>query len=425
MSVRVRVFLAMITIVAILAAVNLSIILFFIQRPLSMAVGGNISSAILPVEGSSRHIEPHSINAAAIFLAFGVLTAIIASGELSKPLMRMEKKNSLLDELSRTAASTSEAKSWFIANMRHEMRKPLNSVVRISEHMLGREGIRGEARDGIEKIHNAGMTILGIVNDILDISKIESQKFEIMPIEYDVPSLINDVVALNTVRAGDKPVEFNLHIDESLPCKLFGDELRVELICNNLLSNAFKYTRRGRIDLFLGCEKEGDNEWLTVRVADTGIGIRDEEMENLFSSRKRRHDEFSGKTDWTSLSITKMIVSMMGGTIMAKSEFGKGSIFTVSLRQGFVTDTPIGGDVAENLKRFHWSGNRRTENARPERARMFPPARVLVVDDVQANLDIAEELLGSCGMSVDCLTSGWQAVERIREGKIVYDAIFM
>ncbi|MDR1978277.1 MAG: response regulator [Synergistaceae bacterium] len=366
----------------------------------------------------------------ALLLVLSALSAVVFEG-LAKPYRRIEEQNAHLAALNEVAKNASEAKNRFLANMSHEMRTPLNAVVGLSELMLGTNGTQGEVGDNLGKIHNAGMTLLAIVNDILDISKIESGKFELMPAEYDVSSLINDTVTLNIMRIGDKPVKFNLRIDETLPAKLFGDELRIKQICNNLLSNAFKYTKEGSVDWFVACEKEkeGDKEgdvWLSIRVTDTGIGIRPEDIKNLFSAYNQVDTKSNRKIEGTGLglSIAKMMVEMMGGTITVTSEYGKGSEFAVRIRQGFVTDVPIGKDVAESLKRFRYCDSKRNANAKLVRIRL-PYAKVLVVDDVQTNLDVAKGMMKPYGMRVDCVTSGQQAIDRIRKEKVIYDAIFM
>jgi CheY-like chemotaxis protein len=193
-----------------------------------------------------------------------------------------------------------------------------------------------------------------------------------------------------------------------------------------LLSNAFKYTNEGRVDWFVACEREGDDVWFTARVADTGVGIRPEDIKKLFSDYNQLDTASNRKIEGTGLglSITKMMVEMMDGTITVESEYGKGSVFTARIRQGFVTDVPIGKDVAESLKRFQYSDSRRRRNAKVARVQL-PHTKILVVDDVQTNLDVAKGMMKPYGMHVDCVTSGCQAIHRIQEAKVLYDAIFM
>jgi signal transduction histidine kinase/DNA-binding NarL/FixJ family response regulator len=384
----------------------------------------SVIMGILFVGFDEHEFRHHSINAAS-FLTLGILTAIFASGRLARVFHRLEDDCPETGDFRETAANTSEERKQFIANMRRDMRKPLNSVIRLSEHILGGECIYEEARDSMEKIHNAGMTLLGIINDTINIPAAESQKFDLIPIEYDVPSLINDIVALNAIRSRGKPIKFRLHVSGTLPRKLFGDELRVELICNNLLDNAFKYTKEGSVDLFFACEREGNDEWLTIRVADTGIGIRPENIDAVFSGcAGAGYGKPGSKIDGTGLCVTKTIAEMMGGTITVSSEYMKGSVFTVRVRQGFVTALPVMENVVESLKRFHYSGNKVPGDKKTARIQL-PHVKVLVVDDVQANLDIAKEMLEAYGMQVDCINSGRRAIHSIYEERVIYDAIFM
>jgi signal transduction histidine kinase/CheY-like chemotaxis protein len=420
MSARVKIFLAMMSVVVVLTAANIGMGLVFT----SASTFGEEGGGMLVSKNGAARILPYSANASAVFLSLGTVTAAAVSGKLVKQFKKTEDRAARLSASAKAAESVSEARSRLIVDMRHEMRKPLNSVVRLSRHMLGKEEIPEETRDTAEKIHNAGMTLFGVINDILDVSKVESKKFEIMPMEYDVPSLINDILTLNSTYIGDRPIEFERHIGGAMPLKLFGDELRIELVCNSLLSNAFKYTREGKIDLFFDYEKGEKNGWLIVRVADTGIGIPPGRLEWLFSNDNRVYSKPGGNIEGTCLPITKAIVTMMGGAITAESEYGKGSVFTVRIPQGFVTDTLMEDAIAKNLREFDYRGNWSPDKAKIARVQM-PHTRVLVVDDVPANLDVMRELLELYGMKADCLTSGWQAVQSICEENVFYDAIFM
>ncbi|MDR0709030.1 MAG: response regulator [Spirochaetaceae bacterium] len=352
-------------------------------------------------------------------------------------------QNEMLKELKKKAEAASAAKSAFLANMSHEMRTPLNAIIGFSELELEDDG-SGEAgktggsstRNSLEKIYNSGMTLLGIINDILDISKVESGKFELLFTLYDVPSLVNDAITLNIVRIADKPVTFSLDVDGDLPSRLYGDELRIKQVLNNFLSNAFKYTKEGTVKLGLRCEKAGEQTngpdgtlvsgvWLYGYVSDTGIGIKKEDMEKLFADytqldmRSNRSIEGTG----LGLSITRQIIEMMKGSVEVKSEYGVGSTFSFRLLQGSVDAPPIGEATAESLKSLDYTANRRARNRNLVRARI-PYARVLVVDDVQANLDVTRGMLKPYGMTVDCVSSGRQAVNLVRQG-IQYNAIFM
>ncbi len=238
--------------------------------------------------------------------------------------------------------------------------------------------------------------------------------------------MINDVVSQNAVRIGSKPVRFALDIDESLPSRLVGDELRLRQIINNLLSNAFKYTEEGVVELGIACAREGDGVRMTLRVRDTGCGIRREDVDKLFVDYARMDTWANRAIGGTGLglSITKMLAEMMGGRVSVESEYGKGSVFTVTLRQLPVDDCVIGAATAENLKRFRYPDAKRSAGARLNRVQL-PGARVLIVDDNITNLDIARGIMKPYGMRIDCVTGGRKAVDAVRAGTPEYDAIFM
>jgi len=326
------------------------------------------------------------------------------------------------------AKAASEAKSVFLANMSHELRTPLNVIIGLTDLTL-EEDLSEHVRANLLSVSNAGGTLLSIVNDILDISKIESGKFTLVPVQYHTPSLINDTVMLITTYIGEKPVDFRLNIDEKFPSMLYGDEIRVKQIMNNLLSNAVKYTSEGTVELSISCKRDADSEndiWLDISVKDTGIGIREEAINNLFTNYYQADALANRKTEGTGLglAITRNMVDMMGGVISVESEYGKGSRFSARIKQGFVADAEIGAEVAEKLRNFHYSDVKRQTSQSLVRADLSH-ACVLVVDDIQNNLDVAAGLMNKYKMKVDCVTSGGAAIEKIRGGKPAYDAIFM
>jgi CheY-like chemotaxis protein len=310
--------------------------------------------------------------------------------------------------------------------MSHEMRTPLSAVIGLSELVLENGGLNPDNEVYLDKIYNAGSTLLSIVNDILDISKIESGKFEIFPREYDVPSLINDVINQNILRIHSKPVCFNLNVNENMPARLCGDDVRVKQILSNLLSNAFKYTNDGTVETQIDCERDGDFVWTTFRVSDTGIGIKQEDLVRLFSDYTRFDEASNRKTSGTGLglSITKRLAESMGGGVTAESEYGKGSVFTARIRQQFVNDSVIGGEMAGHLRNFQYATSKRRSGSQLNRVRI-PYARVLVVDDNRTNLDIAMGLMRPYGMGIDCVTGGQEAIDAIRAEEVKYDAVFM
>jgi CheY-like chemotaxis protein/two-component sensor histidine kinase len=324
------------------------------------------------------------------------------------------------------AKNASEAKSRFVANMNHEMRTPMNVIVGLTDLLLEEDDVPDSIKETMRKISNAGNTLMGLINDVLDISKIEAGKQELNPVQYDVASLLNDIIALNIMRIEEKPITFRLDIEEDFPCILFGDDLRVKQILNNLLSNAFKYTDKGTVVLGANYRREADYIQVSFYVNDTGIGIHKEDISKLFNDFYQVDTSTNRKIEGTGLglSITKKIVELMDGEITVESEYSRGTTFRVRIRQGFVTDRPISKEMLENLNSFRYTDKRKQAQEKLVRTDLRY-IRVLVVDDFSANLDVAAGMLRKYKMQVDCTTSGREAVDRITAGKPVYDAIFM
>jgi CheY-like chemotaxis protein/HPt (histidine-containing phosphotransfer) domain-containing protein/anti-sigma regulatory factor (Ser/Thr protein kinase) len=258
-------------------------------------------------------------------------------------------------------------------------------------------------------------------------SKIETGKLDFNIMEYDMPSLINDTIQLNILRTGSKPIEFKLDINDTLPLRLVGDELRIKQVLNNLLSNAIKYTEKGYVKLTIkhSLSDENNDVMLTFVIEDTGQGMKPEDKERLFTEYLRFNTDVNRNTEGTGLGlhITQNLVEMMDGKISVESEYGKGSIFTVSVQQTIKEYIPIGVELAERLCNFTFSGERQAVKRQITREPM-PYGNVLVVDDVVTNLFVAEGLLKPYKLNIETATSGFAAIEKIESGKN-YNVIFM
>ncbi len=314
--------------------------------------------------------------------------------------------------------SANQAKSDFLANMSHEIRTPINAMLGMNEMIL-RESEDESVNEYATNIQSAGNTLLALVNDILDFSKIESGKMEILPDEYCVFSLINDSYNMIHMRATEKNLTLVVKNNPMLPSKLYGDEIRVRQVINNLLTNAVKYTPTGSVTLMIDFEKKDDASIvLVVSVQDTGMGIKPHDQLKLFESFQRIEEKKNRTIEGTGLglTITKQLLDLMHGEISLKSEYGRGSIFTVKIPQGVVSDEPMG-----NFEDKY--DNQVSEKTRYHESFQAPEARILVVDDVAMNLEVIRALLKKTKVQMDLVTSGRQCLSMIRKKK--YHIIFM
>ena len=322
--------------------------------------------------------------------------------------------------LSERAIAANEAKSAFLSNMSHEIRTPINAVLGMNEMILrecGDENVIGYA----ENIKSAGSTLLDLINDILDFSKIEAGKMEITPFDYDVSSLINDLVNMIQKRVDDKGLELVLEIDRTIPDKLCGDEIRIKQIITNILTNAVKYTDKGYITFRIRCEKienEPDSIMLKVTVKDTGIGMKKEDMDKLFSKFDRMDEEHNRNVEGTGLgmSITQRLLEMMNSELEVESVYEIGSSFSFSIMQEVVNWQELGDYEAA----YKESVNNRQKYREKFKA---PEAKVLVVDDTPMNLIVFTNLLKQTGVQIDTAKSGDDGLLLASEKK--YDIIFL
>jgi signal transduction histidine kinase/DNA-binding response OmpR family regulator len=345
--------------------------------------------------------------------------------------MLVRISTAMMAEMRKTeiAEESNKAKSDFLARVSHEIRTPMNAILGITEIQLQDEKHSPVTKKAFERIYNSGDLLLGIINDILDLSKIEAGKLVLNPARYDIASLIHDIVQINMMRYETKSLEFILDVHEKLPLLFIGDELRIKQILSNLLSNAFKYTDKGSVKLIVYADedqKDASKETLVFVVSDTGQGMTPDQIEKLGTEYSRFNMEANRETEGTGLgmNITRNLVHLMNGSLSVESTPGIGTTFTVRLPQERVADSAvIGKGMAENLMEINLDNTVKMRAFQINREFM-PYGRVLVVDDVETNLYVARGLLSPYGLTVETVLSGFEAIDKVKDGS-VYDIIFM
>ena len=318
-----------------------------------------------------------------------------------------------------SAEAANQAKSSFLANMSHEIRTPINAIIGMNEMIL-RESRERRILHYADNIKHASKSLLALVNDILDFSKVESGKMEIINANYQISSLINDLVNMIQPRAAEKGLELKLDIDDQIPRELFGDEVRIRQVVTNLLTNAVKYTKEGAVSLKIRCTKlpDIDKVRLDIAVVDTGIGIKKEDQEKLFSTFQRVDQEANRGIEGTGLglALSKQLLELMNSKLLLDSEYGRGSAFFFGLVQKIVDETPI--------------GDYRALYERASRDQMYyqesfqaPDAKILVVDDTRMNLEVCKGLLKKTRIQVDTADSGLECLNLIMKKE--YHMIFL
>lgn len=346
-----------------------------------------------------------------------VITVVYQKNIYYDEQVALEKANKEQIKLKREAEQANQAKGDFLASMSHEIRTPINAVLGMDEMIL-RGGTPEEIKEYAKNIKQAGNVLLSLINDVLDFSKIESGKMDIVPADYKPSSMINDLVSMFTPHVEEKGLELKTNIQENIPSVLRGDDVRVRQVLTNLLSNAIKYTHKGSITLTVRSETSGDKCVLFVSVKDTGIGVREEDRQRLFESFRRLEESRNRSIEGTGLglSITVRLLELMGSTLELDSIYGEGSDFSFRLVQGVVDATPM-GDLQKQLE-----NNRRQVDVFHESFEA-PAARILVVDDNKMNLMVFKGLLKHSKMQIDTVMSGQECLNKVESNR--YDIIFM
>ncbi len=342
-----------------------------------------------------------------------VIGYIITVDDLTDKMQTIEE----LETARRRADMANQAKSAFLAKMSHEIRTPINAILGMDEMIL-RESDEEHISGYAVSIKQASKTLLSIVNDILDLSKIESGKFTIISDKYNVPEMIVDLIDILSVKVEEKGLDWKIELDENIPTSLFGDELRIKQIITNIMNNAIKYTEAGHVLLRMEWRETGESQGeLVIEITDTGIGIRKEDMKRLFDYYERIDENRNHFVEGTGLglTITKNLVEMMGGTLTANSIYGKGSSFLVRVNQRVIDGTPMG--AIEEVRKL------RTDQKVEEELFIAPEAKILVVDDNMINLTIMKELLKRTEIQVELASSGELCLNMIRQKE--YDIIFL
>ncbi len=401
---------------------------------LGLLVGGIVNAIMnyIYLDTSSNMVGQYSVTVFSVMIAAVHVLQISreyrANAEenarlLAEKVKEMEQQNQLLvrakgdaEAARQEALAANEAKGKFLAHMSHEIRTPINAVLGMDEMIL-REAKEQSIKEYAMDIHTAGQTLLSLVNDILDFSKIESGKMEIVPVEYDVSSLIHDLANMAIQRAADKKIRFEVEVDHETPSRLYGDDVRLRQVLTNILTNAVKYTHEGCVWLRVQSRKRERMAVLRFEVEDTGIGIKEEDLPKLFAEFERIEEKRNRNIEGTGLgmSITTQLLTLLDSRLQVESVYGKGSKFYFELEQRIVDATPIGD--------FETRVHQLAENYSYSAGLFAPDAKVLVVDDNAMNRKVLRNLLKETQIQVAEAAGGRECLELVQ--KNYYDLIFL
>lgn len=366
-------------------------------------------------------VAPASIIFGYGLLAFSICMDIwIIKNRYEINNMRYEMEHMLMEREKNEAERASEEKSRFLSHMSHEIRTPLNAMLGMNELII-HETKDANIRRYAGNIQSAGRTLLALINDVLDFSKIETGKMNIVETNYSLSSVLNDIVIMTQARLGDKKLELRLDVDADMPDILYGDEIRIKQVILNLMTNAVKYTEEGWIQLLVKMRQTSDTSdeekaVLVVSVSDSGIGIKDEEKEKLFREFERLDQQKNRSIEGTGLglSITSRLVAFMNGKISVESVYGEGSTFTVEIPQSVVSRVPI-GDYRKRFERL--SNEKEASHGDSFEDMHFAGKSVFVVDDNAMNLDVIASILEMFDIRVERAGGGREAISRLDSEK--------
>jgi signal transduction histidine kinase/CheY-like chemotaxis protein len=382
------------------------------SRNYSIVVWSSVIMLVLFACQLANYVKTSMMSA--IYLESGLLIFTIAA--IFNAFINLLK----LEEQKRHVQYEADLKSKFLATMSHEIRTPINAILGMNEAIL-RESAEKNTLAYATDVEVAGKLLLSLINDILDFSKLDSGKMEILPVSYHIKDVVTACRNLVERRAVEKGLKFVVVFDENIPSVLKGDEVRIQQIITNVLTNAVKYTRKGRVGLKVtGENMTEDGIDLRIEVSDTGIGIKDEDKEKLFNVFTRVDEERNASIEGTGLglAITGSLVKLMGGTINVTSSYGSGSVFTIVIPQHVVNTTPA-GKLEEKVESEPAPG----PGKRREDLFTAPEASLLAVDDVLVNLKVVQSLLKKTGMKIDTAISGKDCLELTKKNK--YDIILL
>ncbi len=350
----------------------------------------------------------------AIYMVISVILSIIVMYVKYSMYARILESNRQKDEIEKLNA----AQNRFFSSMSHEIRTPINTIIGLNEMIL-RENVSEEINEDAANIRSAGNMLLHLINDILDMSKLDSGQMELTPVSYRTGDMLSDIVGMLWIRAKDKGLEFKIDVAPDLPGELFGDEVRIKQILINVLNNAIKYTKEGSVTLNIQCRREESNNVTVIySVSDTGMGIKKESIPYLFTAFKRVDETKNRYIEGTGLglSIVKQLVDIMGGKITVNSVYTKGTTFIIEIPQRSVSGSTIGAiDLSKRSSIMHMESYHQSFEA--------PEANVLVVDDTETNLMVVEKLLRGTKVNVVTANSARAALKKTVE--MQFHVIFM